>query len=242
MGYRINCRTPEATLGRLAASFAGLTRQRSFPFEREQEHRFINLRDTRQCLRHGHSWGYQETVTLALSRPDMDAETFCNVAKWATVPQRFGLPQPFHPLVQSGVRCAAQSVERPPARVATTSLQAISFSVPVHMLASAMWTSGSGRKAAFNDSDCARAGLQGRHLGGNLFELALRQLPQYRGNLFHGRLVHTVLLDVFAHLRHDAKFPPQKARHMSLYAAFANRALFFMVFRLSWRAIFVLYK
>ena len=57
----------------------------------------------------------QETVAPAMSHRDMDAKVLCNRAEWAAIPQRFGLPQPFLPLVQPGERRAAQSVERPPA-------------------------------------------------------------------------------------------------------------------------------
>lgn len=85
----------EATLGGLATAFASLPWQGSLPLEREQEHRFVNLRNTDQGLRHRRLRTGQETMAPAMRRPDMDAELLCHSAQRTSIPQRFGLPSHF---------------------------------------------------------------------------------------------------------------------------------------------------
>ena len=117
-------------------------------------------------------------MTPAMRRPDMDAELLCHSAQRTSIPQRFGLPQPFLALMQSGERRAAQGVERPPTFDATIALQTICLTVPTHALGLAVRTRRSGRAATFDDRRRSQASLHSRQLDGNSLQLARRQLPQ----------------------------------------------------------------
>ena len=206
----------ESALGSFSAAFSGLSRQGTLPFEREQEHRFVNLRNANQGRRHRRLRAGQKTMTPTMCCPDMDAEFLCNRAQRPSISQRFGLPQPFLTLMQSGERRAAQGIERPPTGAATKPLQTIRLTVPMHLFGLAMRTRGADRTSTFDDCGCSRAHLQRRHLDSNGLQLARRKFAQQRDDSVYDGLAHFGLLDDSAHMRHDAQYPLRQAHHMSL--------------------------
>lgn len=214
----------EATLGGLATAFASLPWQGALPLEREQEHRFVDLRNTDQGRRHRRLRTGQETMAPAMCRPDMDAEFLCHSAQRTSIPQRFGLPQPFLALMQSGERRAAQGIERPPTFDATIALQTICLTVPTRALGSAMRTRDASSIATFDDRRRSRASLQCGHLDGNGLQLARRQLLQQDNDLLHVRFAHFGLLNDSAQRRHDIQYPLRQAHYVSYSTDFANRA------------------
>ena len=214
----------ETALGGLATAFARLPWQGALPLEREQEHRFVHLRNSDQGRRHRRLRTGQETMTPAMCRSDMDAEFLCHSAQRTSITQRFGLPQPVLTLMQSGEWRAAQGIERPPTLDTTIALQTIRLTVPTHALGSAMRTQRSGRTATLDDCRRSRASLQCGHLDSNSFQLAWRQLPQQGHDSLHVRLAHFDLLDKSAHRRHDTQYPLRQAHYVSHSTDFANRA------------------
>ena len=214
----------ETALGGLATAFSSLPWQGALPLEREQEHRLVHLRNTDQGRRHRRLRTRQETMAPAMRRPEMDAEFLCNHTQRTSILQRFGLPQPFLTLMQSGEGRAGQGVERPLTFDTAIALQTIRLTVPTYALGSAMRTRPSGGAATFDERRRSRARLQCGHLDGNGLQLARRQLPQQGNDSLHVRLAHFGLLDKSAHRRHDSQYPLRQAHYVSHSTDLANRA------------------